>query len=112
MSIKEFLESKGYRMWKEDAEKSHSTMYFQKRVDDIYTDAPVCACNDKLFINIEVWTMRYNGVHTSCTVGMVHENQNDEWCDIKIYSLTEDQLKAKLEEYEDKVVNMWEVFND
>jgi len=45
-------------------------------------------------------------------VGMVHENQNDEWCDIKIYSLTEDQLKAKLEEYEDKVVNMWEVFND
>jgi hypothetical protein len=67
--------------------------------------------NDKLFINIDVWTMKYDGRdHTSCTVNMVHERPDDEWCDLKIYSLTEDQVKNNLKSYEDKMVKLWEVF--
>ena len=29
---------------------------------------------------------------------------------IKIYSLSEEQIQSKLESYEDKVINLWEVF--
>lgn len=112
MNTKDFLESNGYRLWKQENEQSHSTMYFQKRVDGLYPDTPVCECNDKLFINIEVWTMEYNGnPHTSCTINMVHERPEDEWCDLKIYSLTEEQINTNLKSYEDKMVALWEVFH-
>ena len=111
MSIKQFLESHQYKMWKEENTDIHRTMYFQKRVDDTYPDSPLCECNDKLLINVDVWTMKYNGInHTSCTVSMVHENQADEWCDLRIYSLKEDQLIGNLEHYEDKMIKLWEVF--
>lgn len=110
MNIKEFLESNGYKMWKEDNEHSHHTMYFQKRIDELYPDTPICKCNDKLFINIDVWTMKLVGVNTSCTINMVHERPDDEWCDLKIYSLTEEQIQSNLQSYEDKMVKLWEVF--
>lgn len=109
--MKEFLESNGYKMWKEDYDQMHHTMYFQKRVDSAYPNVPVCECNDKLFINIDVWTMKYDGRdHTSCTVNMAHERPDDEWCDLNIYSLTEDQVKNNLKSYEYEMVALWEVF--
>ena len=51
MNIQQFLESNGYRMWKEENSSHGSTFNFQKRVDRDYPMAPVCNLNDKLFIN-------------------------------------------------------------
>ena len=105
--MKEFLESNDYKMWKQE----ENTLHFQKRVDDIYQESPVCKCNDKLFINIQVFTFTIHGVvRTSCEMNMVHERPDDEWCDLKIYSLTEDQVKSNLKAYEDKMAKLWEVF--
>lgn len=105
--MKEFLESNGYKMWKQE----ENTLHFQKRVDDIYPESPVCECNDKLFINIQVFKFAIHGVvHTSFEINIVHERPDDEWCDLKIYSLTEDQVKSNLKSYEDKMIKLWEVF--
>lgn len=94
-------------MWKEEK----NTLHFQKRVDGIYQEPPVCECNDKLLINIKVFTFAIHGVvHTSCEMNMVHERPDDEWCNLKIYSLTEYQVKSNLKAYEDKMVKLWEVF--
>jgi hypothetical protein len=115
MNIKEFLESNGYKMWKEENESTHHAMYFQKRADELYPDSPLCWCNDKLFINIDVWTIKLVGVNTSCSIGVVGERPtaNDgEWCDIKIYSLKEDEVIGNLERYEDKMIRLWETFYD
>ena len=114
MSIKECVEASGYRMWKEDTEKSHSTVYFQKRVDRDYPMAPVCNLNDKLFINVDMCTLFTNSTdrHTGFTISLVHENQQGEWCDLRIYSLSEEQIRSKLVSYEDKIINLWEIFCD
>ena len=50
--------------------------------------------------------------HTGFTISLVHENQHGEWCDLRIYSLSEEQIQSKLESYEDKIINLWEIFCD
>ena len=112
MNIQQFLESKGYKMWKEDHNSHGSTFNFQKRVDRDYPMAPLCQCNEKLFINIDMHTLFTNSVeqHTSFTISLVHENQQGEWADLRIYSLSEEQIQSKLESYEDKIINLWEIF--
>lgn len=114
MNIQQFLESNNYRMWKEENTSYGSFLYFQKRVDRDYPMAPLCQCNEKLFINIDMCTMFTNSTdkHTGFTVSLVHENQYGEWCDLRIYSLSEEQIQSKLESYEDKIINLWEIFCD
>ena len=111
MNTREFLELNSYRMWKEENTSYGSFLYFQKRVDRDYPMAPLCQCNEKLFINIDVCKFDFSGVRqTSCTINLVHENQHGEWCDLRIYSLSEEQIQSKLESYEDKIINLWEIF--
>lgn len=111
MQTKEFLESNGYRVWKEENDQYSNTLHFQKRVDTIYEDSPLCQLNDKLLINIQVWNTWYHDTtNTSCSIDLCHERPDDEWCDLKIYSLTVDQLKSNLKAYEDKVIKLWELF--
>lgn len=116
--MKEFLESKGYRMWKEDKDDVNGVTNFhnkkyQRRVDTDYDfDYPICQCNDKVFINVEYYDIRfYNDNHyVSYEMSLAHENKDGEWCDIKIHSLTEEQIKDSLSAYETKILNMWRVF--
>jgi len=112
MNMQQFLESNNYRMWKEEHNSHGSTFNFQKRVDRDYPMTPVCNLNEKLFINIDMYTMFTNSTekHTSFIISLAHENQQGEWCDLKIYSLKEEQIQGKLESYEDKIINLWEIF--
>ena len=113
MNTREFLELNSYRMWKEENTSYGSFLYFQKRVDRDYPMAPLCQCNEKLFIIIDVYKFDFSGVRqTSCTISLVHENQQGEWCDLRIYGLSEEQIQSKLESYEDKIINLWEIFCD
>lgn len=114
MNTKDFLESNNYRMWKEDHNSHGSTFNFQKRVDREYPMAPLCKLNEKLFINIDMCTLFANSTdkHTGFTIGLVHENQQGEWADLRIYSLSEEQIRSRLGSYEDKIINLWEIFCD
>jgi hypothetical protein len=102
------LEFYGYKRFDTQTNECGTTEKYQRRVDtDQQFNSPLCQCNDRLFINIERWT--YKG-KTSSKIDMVHENAQGEWCDIGIYSLTDDQLMTKIEQYEKKLLEMWEVF--
>ena len=111
--MKEFLEQHGYKMWKEDVDTGSLTQHFQKRIDNLhkYADVPVCECNEKLFINVDYWEIDIHTVQgKSCTIYLVHENKNGDWCDLKIYSIPVDKMKEGLAEYEDKIVKLWKEF--
>lgn len=113
--MKEFLGQQGYELWNTETEQFRGiTKHYQRRIntDDIeYKGYPLCACNDKLFINITHYDYTLNGVnHTSYTIELVHENKESEWCDLKVYSLSEQQIKDNLSKYEKKLLDMWKVF--
>ena len=113
--MQEFLEKHGYKLWKTETDQfTGVTKHYQRRIDtdDIeYKGYPLCACNDKLFINITHYDYTLNGVNrTSCTIELVHENKESEWCDLKVYSLSEEQIKDNLSKYEKKLLDMWKVF--
>ena len=111
--MKEFLEQNGYKKWDSKDEWIGRfrmiTNKYQKRVDDtdMFKGSLVCLCNDKLFINIEETFM--NG-KPSYEISMTHENGFDEWCDLKIYSLSAGQIQESLVQYELKLKKLWDVF--
>lgn len=108
-----FLEDKGYKCWKTDAEDYGFTHHWQRRVDlDEGFEAPLCQCNEKLHINVRHSEFNFGGTqHKSCEIYICGENLAGEWCDIKIYSITLDELEEKLDNLELKVLNMWKAFN-
>lgn len=111
--MKEFLEQNEYKMWKEDKDEMSFSQKYQKRVDTLhkYKDVPVCECNNKLLINIDYWSFEINGVLSeSCSIHLVHENKNQDWCDLKIYSIPVDKMKENLQYYEDKIIKLWKEF--
>lgn len=116
-SLREFLESKGYRQWKEEIEPAgvpSRIAHFQKRMDNKegFENYPLCNTNDKLFCNIEHHKYTIHGnEYESCQISIVHENRDEDWTDIKIYSLNPEKLSANLEKYEIKLLDMWEKFN-
>lgn len=113
MNIKQFLESNQYKMWKEDKDTMSFSQKYQKRLDTLhkYKDVPLCECNNKLLINIDYWRFEINGITSeSCSIYMIHENKNGDWCDLKIYSIPVDKMKENLVAYEDKIVKLWKGF--
>lgn len=111
--MQHFLEQNGYKFW--DCEEDWVGKYqiitnkYQKRVDqtDVFAGSLVCVCNDKLLINIEETFLNDK---PSYTISMTHENGFDEWCDLKIYSLSTKQIQESLLEYEQKLKKLWDVF--
>lgn len=108
------LEFYGYKKWDVETEQYGTTEKYQRRVDtDEGFSSPLCQCNDRLFINIERFTCNITGSNkTSSKIDLVHENSKGEWCDIGIYSLSDEQLMSNIEQYEKKLIAMWEVFCD
>ena len=102
-----------YNLYKTESSEYGVTNFYQRRVDtDEGFDLPLCQCNDKLFINAEVFAMDFQGnKKVSCAISLVHENLQGEWCDLKIYSPDEFDLWNNIKHYESKLLKMWEVFN-
>lgn len=107
------FESRGYVKWNTDTDGAFTTESFQRRVDtDDGFSSSLCQCNGKLLINVKRFEYTINGVKTnSCEIAIIHENQYGTWCDLKIYSLNEDDLMENIEKYESKLIAMWEVFS-
>ena len=112
--MKADIESFGYKMWKEENEKSFRTRLYQKRVDAIpgWEDVPLCRCNDKLFIDLEELTFVYNGenLNTTFSVKIRAEGKDEIWCDLGFYSITCNKMPA-IPFMEKKLKAMWIEFN-
>lgn len=102
--MKTFLESNGYRQYKTTETSTH----YQKRIDtDKY---PMCNLNDKLFINVTHHKIPISKtIYESFEINLCQENQDGDWCDLKIFSLPEEKL-VNLAHYETKLLEMWNVF--
>lgn len=116
--IKELLESNRYKHWSSEKDRIGDCMLitekYQKRVDYevAWLDMWLCECNDKLFINIEVNASTVGRKeNTTWTIYMTHQSPvNNEWCDLKIYSIPTEKL-VDIEKFESKLREMWIVFN-
>ena len=120
MNIEDFLKQHNYRDWKQDKHEygtagTGTTTHYQKRIDTVkeYEHYPLCACNDKLFINIVHSDFIINRHEcSSFEMSLVHENKAGDWADLKIYSLTEEKLSANLCKYEVQLLEMWALFHN
>ena len=119
MTLRNFLESKGYKMWKEEDDEYFHKEYYQIRLDNKKgwdNSVPLCFCNDKLTLNI-VSYQNTKSFHSNSVLidgyemEIIGENTDGEWTNTKIYSLTEDQMLSKIHIYEDKLIRMWKEFN-
>lgn len=106
----------GYKCWKEEIDYAGVKRQWQYRVDlreDFDESLPLCVCNDKLFFNINEYAYDVNGVYChSFEIDITAENAAGDWCDLKIYSLTAEQIDNNLHYYEQKLLKMWRTFNE
>jgi hypothetical protein len=119
MNLRNFLESKGYKMWKEEDDEYFHKEYYQIRLDNKKgwdSGVPLCNCNDAFRLNIKLHQNTksfHDGSKFSDSYEMeiIGENTDGEWVDTKIYGLTDDQILPKIHIYEDKLIRMWKEFN-
>ena len=111
-ATKDFLLQVGYKMWKEKVDSIGVVQHYQKRVDPQYPDVPLCSTNEKLFINITHYSYYLPDGRSSegFELYLVHERPDERWCDLKIYSISEQDLLDNLEKYEHTLISMWKVF--
>ena len=109
------LTDAGYKCWNTNKDQYGTTAEWQSRVDirDGFDESiPLCQCNDKLFINVRLDDFEANGsMFHSASISLTHENKEGLWCDLTIYSLTQDELADKLPSLEQKLLRLWKIFN-
>ncbi len=109
------LTNAGYKRWNVDKDQYGTTEEWQARVDirDGFDESiPLCQCNDKLFFNVKAYDFDINGInHKSASIDITAENKQGEWCNLKIYSLTWEELESNLSSLEAKLLRMWNEFN-
>ncbi len=110
-----FLTKAGYKLWKTEEDEYGIKHLYQSRIDnrdDFDESIPLCQCNDKLCINVDIHDWVVNGQAVNgAEIELCHENQPGEWTSTKIYSLTVDDLELKLHSLEAKLLRMWKEFN-
>ena|SRR5690554_446576 len=113
-STKQLIEDNGYPMWKERVDSIGVVQNYQKRVDSQYPNAPLCSSNEKLFVNITYYSYHLPDGRASegFELSLVHGVENGTWCDLKIYPVSDQQIVNGLRQFEDKLIEMWEVFYD
>lgn len=114
--IEKFLITIGYKLWKSENTGNFKKNFFQIRFDNKVgwdDNNPVCNLNHKVLINVDsLYYSTSNSEHQRYEVSLVAENTCGNWCDLKIYSLTADQIFANLHTYEDQLIRMWRQFNN
>lgn len=115
----QILLDKGYKHYKTHEQPLGSsghitTHYYQRRVDkDVaWLGQWLCACNEKLHLNVSVTTYLMLGKeHQRWEIEMCSESPvYEEWCKLKIYSLPVEKL-VDIDKYEIRMRNLWQEFN-
>ena len=100
----------GYKCWQTDHNDMGRTEKWQVRVDnqERFKDVPLCETNDKVHLNIDAGYLLINGEgYTNYTFSITQE-ANEIWCDLKLYSISEDDImKIGLDEFEKRMVELW-----
>lgn len=114
--MEKFLKENGYKKWNTESDSLGITCHYQKRMVvgvDFDKSVPLCNCNEKLLMNIRhyKYTLQNGEKVSGCEIYLVHENKSEDWCDIKIYALSEEKLKENLVKYEKQLIAMWEAFS-
>lgn len=116
--MKEFLEQNGYKCWKNEENTYQGgsvtlvNSHYQKRMDTLeeWGEYPPCKCNDKILVNIlhsTTFCCPEGLVGESMEISICHELEDGEWADLKIYSVSPENIKHKLEDYEQRVMLLW-----
>lgn len=107
-AIVEFLLSKGFKEFKP---VNQSTRAFQLRIDD--GDNYLCKCNDKLFMNVYVWTMDVQGVnHSSVSMEIVAEDPVSQWFELTCYGIKVEDFEAQFSNNYTKLFTAWKAIYD
>lgn len=111
-NIKTMFEKMGYRVWKTDSDSTGIKILSQKRMDTLFPDIPVCTSNEKLFVNLDYFKFVFaNGaVSEGFEMNLVHERPDGRWCDLKIYSISKEDLLDDVGKYEHTLISMWKTF--
>ena len=116
VTIENYLTTVGYKLWKSEDTGNFRKKFFQIRLDNKPgwdNNTPLCNSNEKLFLNVDSVAYSANNLNNlSFEVSIVAENRREDWCDLKIYSLTGDKILANLHTYEDQLIRMWKEFNN
>ena len=109
------LTDAGYKCWNTDKDQHGTIQYWQARIDtrdDFCNSYPLCQCKDNLLINVRLDDFEANGsMFHSASISLTHENKEGLWCDLTIYSLTQDELADNLASLEQKLLRLWKIFN-
>ena len=113
--LRDFLINKKYKCWDTEYNDYPNvnmiTQKLQRRLDIDFPNLPVCDCNDKLSINVDICQAVVHGnLSVTAEIHLCHANKQNEWCNLKIYSLKPEDIYNNLEYYEDKLMKMWELF--
>ena len=113
--MRDYLEGKGYKLWKTDKDEFGETNKYSKTLKDFQ---PSCELNEHVSLHITHSIWRGNDInvgsrnhqHTSVEISLVHERKGNEWCNFDIYALTEEQLMENLDKYENNLLELWTLF--
>jgi len=104
MEANKLLLEAGYKNWKtEPIEFEIQTKHYQRRVGSNETEA-VCECNDRLHINIS--QTQHRDYPESYEMN-IRAERNSRWCDLKLYSLSKEDIEANLGTMEKMLIKMF-----
>lgn len=108
MNIKEFLESKGYKMWGKDSDNISTISFYQKRWEG---KTSLCKTDEVIYINVNHYLFHMDAENGGgLEIELYHGREDDVWCKLKLYPFAPESLVDKLEEYEYTLLEMWETF--
>lgn len=106
-TVEQALTAKGFRRHEQRAEPGFPSrkVLFQRRLENV---EPVCQCNDKLHLNITLFSFELHGkTHESAELDITGEMPDGEWAKLSIYSVTLPSLLERLENFEHRLIAAW-----
>lgn len=78
---------------------------FQRRIEGV---EPVCACNDKLHLNVTLYSINLHGrEHESVEVDITGETPDGVWAALKLYSLKPEEVLGRVAHHEKRLIACW-----
>jgi hypothetical protein len=73
---------------------------------------PLCQCNEKSLMHIEIFEMHHEGIHYSTEMNIRAEMLDGEWCDLQFYGVPIKRLTKHLESFEARLIKAWQAANE
>lgn len=107
-TVEAALTAKGFRRHEQRGDDRYPSrkVLFQRRIENV---EPVCQCNDKLHLNILLYSFELNDkIHQSAELDITGEMPDGEWAKLSIYSVSFETLLKKLDDFEQRLIAAWQ----